>query len=106
MTHFEGIFYAGKGVYQMPFTAASSQGEFAGTAYVKRRNNGRFSREALWSTFDAGSEGTIVSNDSSAGRGNTGLISPANGDDGVEPYASILNGSSYRDLISAAQDLR
>jgi hypothetical protein len=106
VTHFEGIFYAGKGVYQMPFTAASSQGEFAGTAYVKRRNNGRFSREALWSTFDAGSEGTIVSNDSSAGRGNTGLISPANGDDGVEPYASILNGSSYRDLISAAQDLR
>ena len=106
VTHFEGIFYAGKGIYQMPFTAASSEGEFAGTAYVKRRKNGRFSREALWSTFDAGSEGTIASNDSSAGRGNTGLISPASGDDGVVPYASILNGSSYRDLLSTAQDLR
>ena len=106
VTHFEGIFYAGNGIYQMPFTAASSQGEFGGTAYVKRLSNGRFSRDALWSTFDAGSEGTIASNDSSAGRASTGLISPANSEDGVVPYASILNGSSYSNLIAAAQFLR
>lgn len=105
VTHFEGIYYAGKGIYQLPFTASSSAGDFAGTAYVRRNENGRFSRNALWSTFDAGSQGEIFSNDSSAGRGSTGLLSP--GDNGeVVPYASVLNASSFRELIAAAHELR
>jgi hypothetical protein len=106
VTHFEGIYYAGKGIYQMPFTASSSAGDFAGTAYVKRRENGRFSRNALWSTLDAGNQGEIFSNDSCAGRGSTGLLSPGSSTGDVVPFASVLNASSYRDLIASAQDLR
>jgi len=106
VTHFEGIYYAGRGIYQMPFTAASSAGDFAGTAYVKRREDGRFSRNALWSTLDAGSQGEIFSNDSSAGRGSTGILSPGSSTGEVVPFASVINASSYRDLIAAAHDLR
>ena len=40
-----------------------------------------------------------------SGRGNTGLLSP--GDNGeVVPYASVLNASSFRELIAAAHELR
>ncbi len=104
-THFEGIYYVGDDIYQMPFTASSSEGDFAGTAYVRRREDGRFSRDALWSTLDAGSQGEIFSNDSSAGRGSTGLLSPGSSSDEIVPFASVINARSYRELITAAQDL-
>lgn len=105
LTHFEGIYYAGNGIYQMPFTASSVEGDFAGTAYVKRLENGRFSRDALWTTFDAGSEGSIASNDSSAGRGSVGLINSGNSGE-IVPYASIFNGGAFRELLAEAQTLR
>jgi hypothetical protein len=105
LTHFEGIYYAGDGIYQMPFTASSSEGDFAGTAYVKRLRNGRFSRNALWSTFDAGSEGAIASGDSSAGRGSVGLINSSSSGE-IVPYASIFNGGAFRELLAEAQTLR
>ena len=105
VTHFEGIYYVGDDIYQMPFTASSSEGDFAGTAYVRRREDGRFSRDALWSTLDAGSQGEIFSNDSSAGRGSTGLLSPGSSTGEIVPFASVINARSYRELITAAQDL-
>lgn len=105
VTHFEGIFYAGKGIYQMPFTASSTEGDFAGTAYVRRREDGRFSRNALWATLDAGGQGQIFSNDSSAGRGSTGLLQPAGSSSDVVPFASVLDTKSYKDLLTAAQEL-
>ena len=105
LTHFEGIYYAGNGIYQMPFSASSSDGTFAGTAYVKRLSNGRFSRNALWSTFDGGREGEISSGDSSAGRGSVGLITSSSSGE-IVPYGSMLNASSFRELLAEAQDLR
>ena len=104
VTHFEGIYYAGNGIYQMPFTAASTEGDFAGTAYVKRLSNGRFSHDALWSTLNAGSQGEIFSNDSCAGPGSTGLLNSGSTSD-VEPFASVLNAQSYKDLLTQAQQL-
>ena len=91
--HFEGIDCAGNGVYQMPFTAASTEGDFAGTAYVKRLSNGRFSHDALWSILNAGSQGEIFSNDSCAGPGSTGLLNSGSTSD-VDPFASVLNAQS------------
>jgi len=52
-THFEGIWSDGKGLYKLPFWAIGpSDLSVSGLAIVKRQNNGSFSAEASWITFD------------------------------------------------------
>ena len=102
VTHFEGIFRTDSGIYQMPFVAASKSGIFAGNAYVKRLANGQFSKNAIWQTFNAGSLGSILTNDSSARLGSTGII---NSNDTIQPYMSMMDSNAYNDLLQKAQSL-
>ena len=68
LTHFQGIYYAGDGVYEVPFDAITSAGKIdIGIAYIKRQKNGKFSGNALWQTFESPSTGELLSNDSVAG---------------------------------------
>jgi hypothetical protein len=99
LTHFQGIYYAGKGVYEVPFDAITSTGEFnIGIAYIKRQDNGKFSDEALWQTFQAPSTGILISNDSVAGSGSVGAIASSS----LTTFASISDTDSY---LLAAQSL-
>jgi len=99
LTHFQGIYYAGKGVYEVPFDAITSTGEFnIGIAYIKRQDNGKFSDEALWQTFQAPSTGILISNDSVAGSGSVGAIASSS----LTTFASIRDTDSY---LLAAQSL-
>lgn len=98
ITHFEGIYYAGNGIYQMPFSADSSQGGFAGTAYVKRMADGTFSSNALWHTMNAGSQGQLITNDSSAGLASVGIMNT----DNLNPWASMYSDQAYNWLIQKA----
>jgi len=102
VTHFEGIFRTDSGIYQMPFVATSNSGVVAGNAYVKRLANGQFSKNAIWQTFNAGSLGTVVTNDSSAGLGSTGIISS---NDAIEPFMSMMDSNAYNELLQKAQSL-
>ena len=101
VTHFEGIYKAADNIYQMPFVAASSNGLFAGNAYVKRLSNGQFSKNALWQTFSSSSGGSFLSNDSTAGPGSVGLFN--NG--AVVPFAGEMTTQAYNQLLSSAQAL-
>lgn len=109
VTHFEGIYYAGDGIYQMPFTAASTQGEVAGTAYAKRLSDGSFSSKALWHTMNAGSAGTLLSNDSSAGLASVGLGQFTSSDSSssstarINPFASLFSENGYEFILQKAQ---
>ena len=98
-THFQGIYYAGNGVYEVPFDTLTSTGEFnIGIAYIKRQENGTFSNNALWQTFQAPAVGGLVSNDSVAGAGSVGAVTnPA-----LTTFASISDTQAY---LSAAQFL-
>ena len=98
-THFQGIYYAGNGVYEVPFDALTSSGEFSiGIAYIKRQEDGTFSNNALWQTFQSPAVGGLVSNDSVAGAGSVGaLTNPA-----LTTFASISDTQAY---LSAAQYL-
>jgi hypothetical protein len=99
LTHFQGIYYAGKGVYEVPLDAITSTGEFnIGIAYIKRQDNGKFSDEALWQTFQAPSTGILISNDSVAGSGSVGAIASSS----LTTFASIRDTDSY---LLAAQSL-
>ncbi|MCX5950535.1 MAG: hypothetical protein NT158_05055 [Cyanobacteria bacterium] len=99
-THFQGIYYAGNGVYEVPFDALTSSGKFdVGIAYIKRQDNGKFSDQALWQTFPATTAGTLTSNDSVAGAGSVGAIT--NGS--LTTFASVSETQAY---LSAAQYLR
>lgn len=98
-THFQGIYYAGNGVYEVPFDALTSSGEFSiGKAYIKRHENGTFSDNALWQTFQSSTIGGLVSNNSVAGVGSVGAVTnPA-----LTTFASISDTQAY---LSAAQFL-
>jgi len=100
-THFQGIYYAGNGVYEVPFDALTSSGKLdVGIAYIKRQDNGKFSDQALWQTFPAATTaGLLISSNSVAGAGTVGAI--ANGS--LTTFASISETQSY---LSAAQYLR
>ncbi len=75
LTHFQGIYYAGEGVYQAPFDAVLNSGETViGIAYVKRRPDGSFSRDALWQVFPDQPTGLLFSNDSVAASGSLGAF--------------------------------
>ncbi len=98
-TRFQGIYYAGYGVYEVPFDALTSAGELSvGIAYVKRQDNGAFSGKALWQTFEAPTAGGLVSNDSVAGAGSVGAL--FNGS--LTSFASISETQAY---LFAAQSL-
>ncbi|MEI7665921.1 MAG: hypothetical protein WCI65_07740 [Synechococcaceae cyanobacterium ELA263] len=98
-THFQGIYYAGNGVYEVPFDALTSTGQFnVGIAYVKRQDNGTFSDNALWQTFQAPTTGLLASNDSVAGAGSVGAF--FNGS--LTTFASISETQAY---LFAAQSL-
>jgi hypothetical protein len=86
-------------VYEVPFDALTSSGEFSiGIAYIKRQEDGTFSNNALWQTFQSPAVGGLVSNDSVAGAGSVGaVINPA-----LTTFASISDNQSY---LSAAQYL-
>jgi hypothetical protein len=100
-THFQGIYYAGNGVYEVPFDALTSSGTLdVGIAYIKRQENGKFSDQALWQTFPAATTaGLLISSNSVAGAGTVGAI--VNGS--LTTFASISETQSY---LSAAQYLR
>jgi hypothetical protein len=99
-THFQGIYYAGNGVYEVPFDALTSSGQFSiGIAYIKRQENGTFSEKALWQTFKAQTFGGLVSNDSVAGAGSVGAVANRAG---LTTFASISDTQAY---LSAAQYL-
>ena len=102
LTHFQGIYYAGDGVYQAPFDAITSSGKLnVGIAYIKRQEDGTFSDKALWQTFQANpsdSQGVLLSNDSVAGSASVGAFS--NGS--FTSFASISENKSY---LLAAQYL-
>lgn len=101
VTHFEGINYAGRGIYQMPFLAVTNDGVVAGNAYVKRLRSGQFSSTALWQPFSS-TAGSVTSNDSTAGLGATGLINTGSA---VVPYASMMTRAAYGQLLNLAQSL-
>ena len=91
-THFQGIYYAGKGVYQVPFDAVTSAGKFdIGIAYIKRQDNGTFSDKALWQTFPMTTAGLLTSNDSVAGSASVGAL--VNGS--LTTFASISETQVY-----------
>ncbi len=92
LTHFQGIYYAGEGIYQAPFDAVLSSGEMLiGIAYVKRLADGSFSRNALWQVFPDQSIGSLFSNDSVAASGSVGAIN--NGT--VTSFASLSDTKPY-----------
>ena len=99
LTHFQGIYYAGEGIYQAPFDAILKSGEaLVGIAYVKRRSDGEFSRDALWQVFPDPETGSLFSNDSVAASGSIGAFN--NGT--LTSYASLSDTKHY---LEAAQDL-
>ncbi len=100
LTHYEGIYYAGNGVYEAPFTAVTSSGGTVGIAYMKRQDNGTFSRNALWQTFPTSPDGVLASNDSVAGPASVGAFLPGNGS--FSTYASLSETQTY---LNAAQFL-
>ena len=96
LTHFQGIYYAGNGVYEVPFDTITSTGKpNVGIAYIKRQENGTFSDKALWQTFTAPTSGGLLSNDSVAGSGSVGAFS--NGS--FTSFASISETNAY--LVAA-----
>lgn len=90
VTHFEGIYYIGHGLYQLPFTAATAATKtVAGLAYVRRRANGTFAPVARWYTFaPTGIGGTIGTNDSTYGKASIGLVTAGS----PTTYASLTSG--------------
>jgi hypothetical protein len=93
-THFQGIYYAGNGVYQVPFDTITSAGKFdIGIAYIKRQDNGLFSDNALWQTFPGTTAGTFTSNDSVAGAASVGALVNVNGS--LTTFASISETQAY-----------
>ena len=93
-THFQGIYYAGNGVYEVPFDALTSAGKFnVGIAYIKRQDNGTFSENALWQTFPRTTAGILTSNDSVAGAASVGAL--INGNGSLTTFASISETQSY-----------
>jgi hypothetical protein len=93
-THFQGIYYAGNGVYQVPFDTITSAGKFdIGIAYIKRQDNGLFSDNALWQTFPRTTAGMLTSNDSVAGAASVGAL--INGNGSLTTFASISETQSY-----------
>lgn len=54
LTHFEGIWSDGKGLYKLPATVASTEGGLskAKVAHVERKSNGKFETKATWSPID------------------------------------------------------
>jgi len=98
-THFQGIYYAGNGVYEVPFDTLTSSGKLnVGIAYIKRQENGTFSDQALWQTFPATTAGALISNDSVAGAGSVGVQI----DKPLTSFASVSETQAY---LSAAQYL-
>ena len=95
LTHFQGIYYAGNGVYQVPFDAITAAGKLnVGIAYIKRHGDGTFSDNALWQTFRANPsdpQGFLLSNDSVAGSASVGAFS--NGS--FTSFASVSETSPY-----------
>ena len=99
LTHFQGIYYAGYGIYEVPFDAITSAGKIdIGIAYIKRQDNGKFSDNALWQTFQSPSTGELLSNDSVACSGSLGAFS--NGS--FTSFASVSDTKAY---LAAAQFL-
>ena len=93
-THFQGIYYAGNGVYQVPFDTITSAGKFdIGIAYIKRQDNGLFSDNALWQTFPRTTAGVLTSNDSVAGAASVGALVNVNGS--LTTFASISETQAY-----------
>lgn len=96
-THFQGIYYAGEGIYQAPFDAVLKSGEaLVGIAYVKRRPDGKFSRDALWQVFPDQATGSLFSNDSVAASGSVGAFN--NG-----TFTSFASLSDTKPYLEAAQ---
>ena len=100
LTHYEGIYYAGNGIYEAPFTAVASSGGAVGIAYMKRQGNGEFSHNALWQTFPTSPDGVLASNDSVAGPASVGAFLPGN--NLFSTYASLSETQAY---LSEAQYL-
>ena len=79
VTHFEGIWTDGQGLYKLPATIAAADGSLAvgALATVKRNRNGSFS-SAAWSVFDIPGA-AISTNDSVFGDANVGAAIYSNG---------------------------
>jgi hypothetical protein len=101
ITHFEGIYYMGNNIYQMPFSASSSQGSAIGTAYAKRLSDGSFSRNAYWHTMSY-SSGTLLTNDSCAGLASVGQLDMNNT---INPWASMLSDKALTWIMNKADQL-
>ena len=98
ITHFQGIYYMGDDVYQAPFVAVDiSGGIHTGNAYIHRLDNGKFSKKAIWQTFEPASNGSALISTSVAGDADTGVFNTGS------PFASIGSNDAY---FLAAQKLK
>jgi len=89
VTHFEGIWSNGEGVYKLPATIATADGELtaAALATVKRTRKGGFGK-ARWTLFDIPGA-AITTNDSVFGDANVGAAIYTRGGD-VSDYAGLV----------------
>ena len=98
VTHFQGIYYMGQNVYQAPFFAVDTNGQIrGGNAYIRRLDNGKFSKDAVWQTFKPTQNGSALGPTSVAGEANTGVW------DTGAPFASIGGSLPY---FAAARNLQ
>jgi hypothetical protein len=98
LTHFQGIYSIGGDVYQAPFVSVTKGGTaYAGNAYIHRLSNGKFSKNALWQTFEPTTDGSAIVATSVAGDASTGVFS------NEAPFASFGSNEYY---FLEAQNLR
>ncbi|MCP9810259.1 hypothetical protein KBY58_12560 [Cyanobium sp. HWJ4-Hawea] len=101
LTHFQGIYYAGDNIYQAPYVATTATGKlYTGNAFIKRFDNGQFSKNAVWQKFEATSAGSALITTSAASDGNTGVFNS-----GANPPPPFASTSDIQPYLLAAQTL-
>jgi len=74
LTHFEGIWSDGNGLYRLPATASTTDGvSKAKIAQVQRKSNGSFDSKATWSSIDI-TGASVSTNDSLFADTSVGLV--------------------------------
>lgn len=75
VTHFEGIWSDGEGLYKLPASVSTTDGASGGAKVVevRRRGNGKFNTSAKWSTISVPGA-SLVTNDSIYGDTSVGVV--------------------------------
>lgn len=91
ITHFEGIWSNGKGLYKLPATVTSFTGglSIAVTAEVVRKPNGSFSKTAKWKQISLPGS-TFSTNDSISGDTSIGVVQYSNPSDGSKIFTNYV----------------